>query len=228
MTTERKEGRQGACHREVAQNEREHDHDHVIEVIRGRLRRHGLDRIVGCKRLPANGQADKAHQHGDDDKSAEKHERHRVALERMDGLHHAGTGDERSYHNEGERETCTHDAPALESAALAIDRETVHERKRNHPRKKARVLNGVPRPISAPAEHDVRPDGAESDADAEEEPAEHGVAARTDNPFRACIIDDERGNRVGERNRKARIADKQRRRMDGLSPMLEQRAHAEA
>ena len=115
-----------------------------------------------------------------------------------------------------------------EGAALAIDREAVHKRKRDHPRKEARILNGVPRPIATPAKYDIRPHGTKPDTDAEEEPAEHGVAARAHDPFRAWIVDDKRSDRVGERNRETRIPDEQRRRMDGLSPVLEQRAHAEA
>ena len=141
-------------------------------------------------------------------------------------MHHAGPRDEGADDDERERERRAHDAPALEAAATAIHGEAVDEGERDHPGQEARILDRIPCPVTAPAEHDVGPYRAEPDADAEEQPAEDRIAVGTHDPFLAGIAQDERRDGVCERNGEARVAHEERRRMNGLRPMLEQRRHA--
>ena len=228
LAAKRQPRRQRACHREVAQNHREHDHDHVVEVIRGVTRGERFHNVVlaGTEAFPANEQANNTHKHRDRDKAAEKHERHGVALKGVHRLHDARARDERAGNDERKRDARAHNRPALKRAALAIHGEAVHKRERHAPRKQAGVFHGIPAPVAAPAEHDVGPYAAKANANAQEQPRNHSETARALNPFLRGVVHDERRNSVCKRNGKARIADEQRRRVNGLRPVLKQWVHA--
>ena len=120
-----------------------------------------------------------------------------------------------------------HDRPALERAALAVHGEAVDERDAHDPRQQAGVLDGVPTPVAAPAEHDVRPDGAKADAHAQEEPGEQRVALRAHDPFLRRIVHDDSRDGVRERDGETRVAHEQSGRMDGHGPVLQQRVHTQ-
>ena len=110
LAAERQPRRQRACHREVAQDHREHDHNHVVEVIRGVARGERLHNVIlaGAEALPANEQANNAREHRNRDKAAEKHERNGVALEGVHRLHDTRARDERAGNDERERDARAH------------------------------------------------------------------------------------------------------------------------
>ena len=85
------------------------------------------------------------------------------------------------------------------------------------------VLDRIPSPVAAPAEHGVGPVHAEEDAAGEEEPGHHGPAAGDVDPLLAGIAHHERAEREGERNGEADIAEVEHRRMDDHLGILQER-----
>ena len=98
----------------------------------------------------------------------------------------------------------------------------MQERGAGNPRQQRRVLNRVPRPIAAPAEHGVGPVCAQQHADALKAPCDHGPAARDVNPFFAGITAEQRGHRKRKRDRESGVAEVQHRRMNHHLRILEE------
>ena len=96
-------------------------------------------------------------------------------------------------------------------------------RGRHEPRHEGRVLDRIPRPVAAPAEHLVRPHGAEEVAEAQEEPREQRPAPRRADPLVAEPPRRQRRDREGERHRRAHVAGVERRRVDHHPVVLQQR-----
>ena len=80
--------------------------------------------------------------------------------------------------------------------------------------RRRRVLDRVPRPHAAPAEHLVAPPAAEQDADREEAPREQRPAARLQQPALADATGDQRRDRERERHREPDVAEVQDRRVE--------------
>ena len=191
----------GQCRRdgEVGDQHAGNQHDDVVEVVRGFLARERLELVVAVEGLPAHQQADARRRQRADDHAEEQPERDRVGLEGVDGLDDAGPGDERAEDDEREAESSEHDRPALEAVPAPVDGEGVKQADAGQPRKQAGVLDRVPRPVAAPAEHDVRPDGAQTDADAEKQPREHRDAVDDLDPLLGAVVDDQGRDGEGER-----------------------------
>ena len=96
--------------------------------------------------------------------------------------------DERAEDRQQERRDHERHVPLAQHAALLLDHDRVQERGAGEPRQERRVLDGIPGPVAAPSELDVRPPHAERDADREEEPGEQRPAAhrRRATARRAC------------------------------------------
>ena len=101
------------------------------------------------------------------------------------------------------------------------------ERGGGEPREQRRVLDRVPAPEAAPAEHRVAPPRAEHDADREEAPRDERRTADRGEPSFTESSGDERGDREGERDREADVARVEERRVDRDERMvLQQRVRA--
>ena len=117
--------------------------------------------------------------------------------------------------------------PALEQAARLVEREGVEQGGGGQPGNKRGVLHRVPGPEAAEAEHDVGPPGAEADAQAEEEPAEHGPLLRALHPELVAAAEQQRRDGEGERHGETDVADEQGRRMQHHARVQEQGIEAE-
>src|SRR3546814_11507871 len=84
------------------------------------------------------------------------------------------------------------------------------------PRQQRRVLDRVPAPEAAPAEHLVAPPRAEDDADREEAPGGERGPAGLDEPAIAEPAGGKRGDREGERHGEAHGAEGEKRKSGGL------------
>ena len=210
LTTEPPSGiqhRQRARHRKVGHQHRGHDHHEVGDVVRAVLRGERLDLVVVLADLAvAVDQAGEERQTGRDHDRQEEVGRHGVLGESVDGLDETGARDERAEHHEDERDGGGEHAPALEAAMLAVHREAVDHRDAGQPAHEARVLDGVPCPETAPAEHDVGPHRAERHADGQEDEAEDGMAIAQLDPAGGEVAGDQRSHGVGERDGHPRVA----------------------
>ena len=143
----------------------------------------------------------------------------------MDRLDEARAGDERAEHDEDEREGGGKDGPALHHVATAVHGEGVNHGDGDKPGEKRGVLDRVPAPVAAPAQADIGPHSAQANAGSEEDEGEKGDALAELNPALGGVVAHEGSDGIGERHSHAGIADEQRRRMDGHSPVLQQRVH---
>ena len=99
----------------------------------------------------------------------------------------------------------------------------VDVRARGQKRHERRVLDGVPRPVAAPAELLVRPDHPQRVSDPEEHPGEEGPAATGDDPFGIEPPGHKCGDREGEWHGAADEAGVERRRVDDHPVVLQER-----
>ena len=76
-----------------------------------------------------------------------------------------------------ERDRHQHHVPDLEHPLLLLHHHGVQERGGGQPRHQRGVLDGIPRPVAAPADLDVRPVRAQQHADAQARPREQRPAA---------------------------------------------------
>ena len=144
----------------------------------------------------------------------------------MDRLDDARTRDERAEDDEHEGERRREERPALHHVALAVDREAVDHGDGDEPGEQARVLDRVPSPVAAPAEHDVGPHRAQADAHRQEDEGEQRDAVAQLDPALGRVVAHQGGDGVGERDRHACVADEQGRRVQDHRPVLEQHVHA--
>ena len=84
----------------------------------------------------------------------------------------------------------------------------------------------VPTPIATPTQADIGPHGTQADAGGKEDEGEQGDALAELNPVLGGVVAHKGRDGIGERHGHACVADEQRRRMDGHSPVLQQRVHA--
>ena len=124
--------------------------------------------------------------------------------ERVHRVDDARAGEERAEDREAERRDHERQVPDAQHPAPFLHHHRVDERGRGEPRQQRRVLDRVPAPVAAPAEHRVAPPRAEHDADGEEAPRDERRAAHVGQPALAEAAGDERGDRERERDREAR------------------------
>ena len=106
------------------------------------------------------------------------------------------------------------DVPDPQHPAALLHHHRVQVGGAGEPRQQRRVLDRVPRPVAAPAEHLVGPPGAEHDADGQEAPGEQGPAAGGEQPPLAHPAGDQRGDGEGERDGEADVAEVEHRRVE--------------
>ena len=115
-----------------------------------------------------------------------------------------------------------------DAGARAGHREQVQQRAGEQPRHERGILDGVPAPETAPAEHFVRPVRADEDARAEEAPGDERKASRRAEPAGGRRARQESPCRAGERHGEQRVAEEQNRRMNRHPRVHEQGIHARA
>src|SRR3546814_11455705 len=90
------------------------------------------------------------------------------------------------------------------------------------PRQQRRVLDRVPAPEAAPAEHLVAPPRAEDDADGKEAPGDERGPAGLDEPALTQPAGGEGGDGDGERHGEANVAEVETRGVERPEPGLQQ------
>ena len=147
----------------------------------------------------------------------------------MHRVHDAAAREECAEDRERERRDHERQVPCAQEAALLLDHDRMEVRGRDEPRHDRRVLDRVPGPIAAPAQHRVRPPRARDDADAEQGPGHEREAPRRHQPAIAALAEDERRDRVGERDREQDVPEIKEWRVQGHEGMvLQQRVGAVA
>ena len=141
---------------------------------------------------------------------------------------HARAHQEGADEREREGEDREQDRPDLQGLALLHHHRGVQQRGADEPRHQRRVLDRIPEPPAAPAELVIGPVRAHRDAEGETHP---GDEQPRPHPARPGGIDpplDQGGDREGERDREADIAEIEHRRMDGEADVLQHRIEVAA
>ncbi len=112
--------------------------------------------------------------------------------------------------------------PDLHHAALFLHHHGVQERRARQPRQERRILDRIPSPITAPAEHRVGPVSAQQNSRGLKHPRNHRPLARQMNPLLARVAGQQRAQRKSKRNREAGVSRIQVRRMDHHFRILQQ------
>ena len=141
----------------------------------------------------------------------------------MHGGEHAAPGEEGAEDREREGHDDQREVPDLQHPPALLDLDRVQERGRGQPGQEGRVLDGIPRPVAAPAEHVVRPPAAEEVAEGEEEPAAERPLPRRRGPAGVEAARDERGHREGVGDRERDEAGVEQRRVGEHVGVLEER-----
>ena len=130
-------------------------------------------------------------------------------------VEHEGIGKNRGEMHEGE-------------CSLTHARHVQHmqQHRRQQPGHEGGVLDRVPAPEAAPAQHFVGPIAADEDACAEESPGDEQPVARRFQPVEALFAFQQRAERIDEGHGQQRIADEDNRRMYGHPGVLQQRVKA--
>ena len=102
----------------------------------------------------------------DEAEEAEQQRPDRRLAERVHRVEHARAGEERAEDGEAERGAQQRQVPDPQHPAPLLHHHRVEVGGAGEPRQERRVLDRVPRPVAAPAEHLVAPPRAEHDADA--------------------------------------------------------------
>ena len=120
------------------------------------------------------------------------------------------------------------DVPGFEHAAALLHLDAVDEGRADQPGHQRHVLDRVPAPVAAPAQHVVGPPGAEDVAETEDDPGDHRVAARRGRSTRcrACRWPGRRWRRRTARS--SHQARQQHRRVDAHARVVQQRVQADA
>ena len=138
----------------------------------------------------------------------------RDSVKACTAVEHARAGEERAEDGEAERGAQQRQVPDPQHPAALLHHHRVDVGGAGEPRQEAGVLDRVPRPVAAPAEHLVAPPGAEHDADGEEAPGEQRPAAGLQQPALADPPGHQRGDGEGERHGEADVAEVEHRRVE--------------
>src|SRR2546422_891540 len=77
--------------------------------------------------------------------------------EGVDARDHARARDERAEDREQPRPQNQREIPFLQHAPFFLDHDRMEEGRHDQPRQERRIFDGIPRPIAAPSQFDVRP-----------------------------------------------------------------------
>ena len=199
------------------------------------LARNAPSRESGESIVPGRAQAvaappDERQRHGDDD--AEERQQvgpDRAVAEGVDARQDPGAGEERAEDRQRERGDEQAEVPDAQHPPPLLHEHRVDVRGAGQPRQEAGVLDRVPRPHPAPAEHLVAPPPAEQDADRQERPREQRPAAGLHQPALADASGDEGGDGEGERHGEPDVAEVEDRRVEQHEHVvLQQRVRAGA
>ena len=102
--------------------------------------------------------------------------------ERVDAGQDARAREEGPEHGERVRHQDQGDVPDLEHPALLLDHDRMQERGRRKPRHERRVLDRIPRPVTAPSQLRVGPCSPEHDPDRQSAPCEQRPSPRRREP----------------------------------------------
>ena len=117
---------------------------------------------------------------------------------------------------------------SLQHAPPLLDHHRVQERGAGEPRHEGGVLDRIPRPVAAPAEHVIAPPAADQEPERQEIPGDDGPAPRDGDPLVADAARDERGDGEGEGHREAGEAEVERHGVRDHPRVLEQRVEPAA
>ena len=200
-------------HRAEQDDEGEHREQHVVGEERALPRQRRVDGAGRAQAVTAP--PDQGQRHGDDE--AEEHEQvgaDRPVTEGVDARQHAGAGQERAQDGQRERGHEQAEVPDPQHPPAFLDEHGVDVGGAGEPRQEAGVLDRVPRPHAAPAEHLVAPPAAEQDADRQEGPREQRPAAGLHQPALADPAGDQGGDGERERHREPDVAEVEDRRVE--------------
>src|SRR3990167_4252836 len=139
----------------------------------------------------------------------------------MDRRYDAAPGYECSEHREEEGEYDEGHVPFLEHALLLLDHDRVDEGRRCEPRHERRVLDRVPRPVSAPSELEVGPARPQQEPHTQEGPGEERPFTGVLYPFVPQLPAEQSAHAEGERHAHADVAKVKRHRVYGHVCVLE-------
>ena len=126
---------------------------------------------------------------------------------------HARAREERAEDREGEGGDGERQVPDAKEPAAVLDDDRVDVGRRRQPRQQRGVLDRVPAPEAAPAEHLVAPPRAEHDADRERAPGQHRPAPLLERPAVVHPAGDEHRDGEGEGHGEADEAGVEQRRV---------------
>src|SRR5208282_1026597 len=166
--------------------------DQIVEEEVGFAGDHGIELVVALQVVAILQIGDHAHGQNKDEEAGEPLADGRLR-EGVHGADYAAAGEESAEDAEHEGDEDQPDVPDAHHAALFLHHHGMQESGAGDPGHERSVLNRIPSPVAAPAEHGVGPMGAEKDADGLESPGDHGPAAGDVNPFLAGITAEEGG-----------------------------------
>ena len=141
---------------------------------------------------------------------------------------HPGADQEGADQREREGQDGEQHRPDLQGVALLHHHGGMQERGAGDPGHERGVLDGVPEPPAAPAEFVIRPVRAHRDAQRQEAPRGERPGPHRARPDGVDPPVDQRGDREGEADREADIADVEERRVDREAGILQQRVEVVA
>ena len=145
----------------------------------------------------------------------------RVDGERVDRGQDAGAHQEGADQAHAEGQDRQQHGPALQGLALFDGGRRVQQRRSEQPRHEGGVLDRVPIPPAAPAEHVIGPPAAQRDADREPAPGGERPGPHPARPLGADPPLDQRGDRKGVGDREPDIAEIEEGRMEGEPRILQ-------
>ena len=207
--------------------EAEQDEEKIVEQETGLARDERFEFVFAAQVIVVLDEEEEEDDEGDAEEPGEPVADRRLR-EGVDGADDAAAGEERSEDREPERGEDQPHVPDFQHAALFLHHDGVQEGGAGEPGHERGVLDGIPSPVAAPAEHGVGPVRAEKDAAGEESPGDHGPAAGDVNPLFAGIVHDQRAQREGEGHSESDVAEVEHGRMDDHLGILQQRIQAAA
>ena len=134
----------------------------------------------------------------------------RALAEGVDGSDDPRAREEGAEQGEAEGQDDQGEVPELEHPPPLLDHHRVEERRGGEPWHERRVLDGIPGPVPAPAEHVIAPPAADQEPERQEVPCDDGPASRDRDPLIARPARDEGRHGERERHREAREAQVER------------------
>ena len=209
-------------HRSPQHRKHHRQQDEVVEQEARLPRQHGVQVVF------ASQERQSPQQDGDSDRQANDEEGGEVRPDGGGGkgvhrAENAAAGQEGAEDAEEESGKNQHHVPDFHHPALLLHHHRMQEGGAGEPRQQGSVLDRVPAPVAAPAQHRVGPAPAEDDADGQESPRDHAPAARDVDPVLAFAAGNQRGEGEGERHGETDEAQIEHGRVDDHSRVLQQR-----